>query len=113
MFLVDVHVFDPTIFVWERFLNLKKFLDFLLSVISSCFCVFNGIRGAKESALRSTELCYVTIGRDRERKHTNSAVDLWNVSENFGEEIHNTRRLNSVKNKLKGCFDVFLRISYP
>jgi hypothetical protein len=29
-----------------------------------------------------------------------SAVDLWNVSKNFGVEILNS--LNSVKNKLKG-----------
>lgn len=75
--------------------------------------MFNGIRGAKKSGLKKylIMLCYVTIGQVKEWKHTNSALDFWSISENFGEEILNS--LNSVKNKLKGCLDVLLRISYP
>ena len=34
VFLVDVRIFDLAVSVWEGFLNLKKFLDFLLTVIS-------------------------------------------------------------------------------
>jgi hypothetical protein len=78
-----------------KFIGISGYLLFL-----NAFVYLMVLEVQKKSALRNAQLCCVTTGWVKKWKHMNSTGDLWNVSENFGEEILSS--LNSVNSKLRG-----------